>query len=318
MKNFWADLKNSIQGGGAIYALAPMAGITDSAFRQICKSFGADIVYSEMASVNALVHSPKKTLEMLKFSKVERPYVVQLFGSEPKNFIKAVKIVEDKIKPDGIDINFGCPVPKVARQKAGAELMKDLKLSREIIKAVIEDSRLPVSIKIRSQAGQVSALDFLKNIKDLDVKAVMIHGRSLKQGFSGPVNYKIIKEAKKYFKGAILANGGVQSFESAKELLNKTGAHGLGIARGTLGRPWIFKAVRTGQSVERSPRPIFRIALKHAKLAQKLKGKQAVIEMRKHLGWYVQGLPGAKKLRKDLVRVESIGDIEKAMKGMNK
>jgi len=319
MKNFWNDFKSSAQGRRAIYALAPMAGVTDSAFRQICKSFGADVVYSEMASVNALVYSPKKTLEMLKFSKVEQPYVVQLFGSELKNFIKAVKIVEKKIKPDGIDINFGCPVPKVARQKAGAELMKDLKLSREIIQSVVRticelSLQLPVSVKIRSQAGQVSALDFLKNIKDLDVKAVMIHGRSLGQGFSGPVDCQIIKDAKKYFKGVILANGGVKSYEDAQELLKKTNAHGVGIARGALGRPWIFKAASTGQSVERAPKPIFKIALKHAKLAQKLKGQQGIIEMRKHLCWYVQGLPGARELRKNLVKVESMGDIKKVLK----
>ena len=166
MDNFWDKLKKPI------YALAPMAGVTDSAFRQICKDFGADVVYSEMASVTALVYNPAKTLEMLKFSPKERPYVVQLFGSNPEHFAKAVKLVEKEIKPDGIDINFGCPVPKVARQKAGAELFKDLKLSREVIKSVIANTTLPVSIKTRTKVGTVDILEFLKYVSDLDIKAI--------------------------------------------------------------------------------------------------------------------------------------------------
>jgi len=123
MNNFWKKLNKPI------YVLAPMAGITDSAFRQICKSFGVDVVYSEMASVTALTYSPEKTLKMLEFSEIERPYVVQFFGNNPKHFSKAVKIIEKEINPDGIDINFGCPAKKVVKQGAGAELMKDLKLS---------------------------------------------------------------------------------------------------------------------------------------------------------------------------------------------
>ena len=216
MKNFYKKLKKPI------YALAPLAGVTDSSFRQICKKFGADIVYSEMASVTALVYSPEKTLEMLNFSKKERPYVVQLFGSNPEHFSKAVKIIEKEIKPDGIDINFGCPVPKIAKQKAGAELFKDLKLSKEIIKTVIENTSLPVSIKTRTHAGSINILKFLDYMSDLDIKAIMIHGRTLKQGFSGSVDYKIIKEARKHFNGIILANGGVIDKKISEELLNKT------------------------------------------------------------------------------------------------
>ncbi len=305
MKNFWFKLKKPI------FALAPMAGYTDSAFRQICKKFGADVVYSEMASVEALVHNPKKTLAMLKFSELERPYVVQLFGSNPEHFIKAVKIVEKKIKPDGIDINFGCPVRKVQKQGAGAILMDDLKLSRRVIKAVINNTKLPVSLKIRSQAKNIDALEFLRYMRDLKIAAVMIHGRTLAQGHSGSVNWQIIKSARKYFKGVILANGGVRIAEDAWQLLKKTEVDGIGIAQGALGRPWIFaKDAKIRQSTPRYAKEIFKMMLEHAKLVYTQKGDKGIIEMRKHLCWYVKGLPEARKLREKLVRVGNYKEIK--------
>jgi tRNA-dihydrouridine synthase B len=303
MKNFWQKLDKPF------YVLAPMAGITDSAFRQICKEFGADVVYSEMASTAALVYNPKPTLEMLKFAKIERPYVVQLFGSNPEHFTAAVKLVTQKIKPDGIDVNFGCPVKKVAKQGAGAVLMNNLKLAHEIIQVTIANTNLPVSIKCRSQVGNISVLKFLDSVKDLDIKAVMIHGRTLAQGHSGPVDFKIIKEAKKYFNGTIIANGGVKDCETAQKLLTKTGADGVGIGQGALGKPWVFREFRISNFEFRNEKRIETI-IKHAKLVYKCKGERGIIEMRKHLCWYVGGLPRAKELRRELVKVKSIEDIK--------
>ena len=331
MKIFWLKLKKKNK---PIYALAPMAGVTDSAFRQICKSFGADIVYSEMISATAIVYNSKKTLELMKFNKKERPFVVQLFGGKPEHFAQAAKFVTKKIRPDGIDINFGCPVKKVAKQGAGAELMNDLKLSRKIVKAVLANTNLPVSVKCRAQVGEVSALDFLKTIKDLPVAAVMIHGRSLAQGHSGSVNQKIIKQARQYFPGVILANGGVSNKKTAEELLNLTGADGIGIGQGALGKPWIFASVISSvsekslkgenyqykgflPSVEMTKKLVFETALKHAGLAYKLKGKQGIIEMRKHLCWYVAGLPNAGKLRQELVKVESLQGIRNVISSVS-
>lgn len=314
-KVFWKNLKKPI------YALAPMAGVTDSAFRQICKDFGADIVYSEMASATALVYNPKKTLEILKFSEKERPYVVQLFGSKPEHFAYAVQLIEKKVKPDGIDINFGCPVKKVLKQGAGAALMDNLKLAREVVKNVIDNTALPISLKLRSKASNVDALRFLDYMGGLDIKAMMIHGRTLAQGFTGEVDWKIIKKARNYFGGIILANGGVNTAEDALELLKRTGADGVGIARGALGKPWIFEEVRSKKlspqmrdGEVRSKKEIFRVALKHARLAEKLKGREGIIEMRKHLCWYVAGLPGASELRHKLVKVEKLEDVKKILK----
>lgn len=306
MKNFWVELKKPI------YALAPMAGITDSAFRQMCKDFGADVVYSEMASAAALVYNPKPTLEMLKFAKIERPYVVQLFGSNPKHFAAAVKLVTKKIKPDSIDINFGCPVKKVQKQGAGAVLMNNLKLAHEIIRVTIANADLPISIKCRSQVGEVNVLQFLQAIKDLNVSAIMIHGRTLNQGHSGPVDWRMIKEAREYFGGIILANGGVKDYQSAQELLKKTRADGIGIGQGALGKPWIFKQLTSPfPSPKLGEGDIGKIALKHARLVYKIKGEQGIIEMRKHLCWYVSGWPNASELRRELVKVSSLSDINK-------
>lgn len=305
MKSFWNKLNRPI------YALAPMAGVTDSAFRQMCRQFGADVVYSEMASVNALVFNPAKTLAMLEFSKIERPYVVQLFGSNPEHFAQAVKIIEKKIKPDGIDINFGCPVKKVQKQNAGAVLMNDLELSRKIIEATIAATSLPVSIKVRSRVGNVDVLQFLKYMKGLHIETVMIHGRALSQGHTGSVDHLIIKKARPIFSGLILANGGAKDYETAQRLLKETQADGIGIGQGALGRPWIFQQVKN-KNYELENDNIQKIALTHSELAHKLKGKQGILEMRKHLCWYVQGQPGAKEMRSRFVKANTLAEIKKA------
>lgn len=308
MVNFWQKLKNKKK---PIYALAPMADITDSAFRQMCFKYGADVLYSEMASATALFFTPEKTLEMLKRVPKEKPYVVQLFGANPEHFKKAVKIIEEKINPEGIDINFGCPAPKVAKQGAGAVLAQNLELSKKIIKTVIDSTILPVSIKLRAKSGEINCLQFLEYMKDLDIKAIMIHGRTLSQGFIGGIDTEIIKKARDKFNGIILANGGMKKAEDAPKILKLTQADGIGIARSCLGKPWIFKELKKGESFDFKKNKIFKIAKKHAKLAQLMKGEKGIIEMRKHLCWYIQGLPNSRKMREELVQVNSLKDIKK-------
>lgn len=320
--NFWEKLKKPI------LALAPMAGITDSAFRQVCKGFGADVVYSEMASAAALCYNPQKTLELLTSDKNEAPYIIQLFGSKPEHFVQAVRLLTDKKQisklqvtnyqlPQGIDINFGCPVKKVAKQGAGAVLMDRPKEAREIVKAVTDSTEMPISIKIRSLSGKTDALRFLDELNDLPLAAVMIHGRSMLQGHAGAVDYRTIKEARDHFGGVILANGGVTDKKTAQDLLERTGADGLGIARGALGRTWIFEQINNQQSAnnnQKTRQEIFKIALRHAKLAYKLKAEVGIIEMRKHLCWYVAGQPDASVLRRKLVTVNSLKEIKQILK----
>jgi len=324
-KNFWLQLNHPI------LALAPMAGITDSAFRQICRLNGADVVYSEMASVSALFFKPQKTLELVRFNKKERPYVVQLFGKDPAHFAKATKIITEKVKPDGIDINFGCPAKKVFGHGSGCALMPQKKLARKIITAVCENTNLPVSIKIRAGVKDTTALHFIENIKDLPFSAVMVHGRTYEGSFHGEVDFKIIEKIKKIIPDKIvLANGGTNTPEQALDILKKyPSIDGLGIARGAWGRPFIFKEI---QNILQNPsildeescpprrterydfNKIKKIMLKHAELVWEDKKELGMFEIRKHLAWYVKGFPGAANLRHQLVQAKSVKGIKNILK----
>lgn len=320
--NFWKKLKKENR---PILALAPMAGFSDAPFRRICKKFGADVLYSEMASATALYYASRskksiideevvKTLKLLSFDKKKESfYVVQLFGSNPEHFKVATKIISEKIKPDGIDINFGCPVPKINKQGAGSALMRDLKQSRLVIEAVLANTNLPVSIKIRLQSGSVDFKEFLQNISDLEVSTLMIHGRTLKQGFAGPADFKAIKEARQYFKGIILANGGINNLAEAKRALEESGADGLGLARGVLGRPWLFQEIKKNKKIEKTEKELYKMIYSHASLFLKLKGDGAIFELRKNLVWYLSGLPGAAKKRSLLVSASSLKEIKEIL-----
>jgi nifR3 family TIM-barrel protein len=313
-KNFWSKLKRPI------LALAPMAGITNSAFREICRANGADVVYGEMASVSALYFKPQKTLELVRFKKTERPYVVQLFGKDPAHFAQATRVITKEIKPDGIDINFGCPAKKVFGHGSGCALMPQKKLAREIISAVCENTNLPVSIKIRAGIKTTDALEFVENTKDLPYSAIMIHGRTYEGGFSGTVDFAICEKVKKIVpERIVLANGGIMTPEDAKNILeNYPLLDGLGIARGVWGKPYIFTQIKdllkSGKYAEYDFPKIKKIMIKHAESIWEDKGKLGMFEIRKHLAWYVRGFPGAAEIRKKLVTASSVREIKEILK----
>ncbi|MDD3285107.1 MAG: tRNA-dihydrouridine synthase family protein [Patescibacteria group bacterium] len=320
-QNFWQELKKRNQ---SILALAPMAGFTDIAFRQICSAYGADVVYSEMASATALFYNQEnddnETLRLLRWDRTkESRYLVQLFGSNPEHFALAARLICEKIKPNGLDINFGCPVGKVLKQGAGADLMKNLKQTRLVIESVLENSQVPVSVKIRAKAGDVSALEFVKNISDLPVSALMIHGRSLNQGFVGEVDFGLVKTIRPYFKGPVLINGGIVDLKSAQSALNLSGADGLGLARGALARPWLFQEIKEGREIIYNRGAISRLLYRHALSLVELKGESALLEWRKQACWYVQGLEGASQWRGRLVQVSTLTQLENILKdyGLN-
>lgn len=302
-KNFWSNLDKPI------LSLAPLAGFTDSAYRQIASDFGAQVVYSEMVSATALFYNSAETLDLMDFNpKKEKNYIIQLFGSEPEHFAKAAQIISKKIKPAGIDLNCGCPVKKVLKQGAGASLMSDPQKARKIIEAILDNTNLPLSIKIRAGAGKMDALKFLDKLAGLDIKAVMIHGRTLAGAFSGPVDLELIKDARQHFSGIILANGGINNPDDIKSVLKATQADGVGIARGAMGNPWIFR-----QESRPGAKEVFRLMKKHARLVYKLKGNNGLVELRKHLVYYVNGLEGASKLRASLVKINSLKDLDNAL-----
>jgi len=311
MNNFWLKLPKPI------IALAPMAGYNDSAFRQICREFGADVVYSEMISVDAIIHNNQKTFRMLKHNKKEYPLVFQLFGNDPEKFKQAVKIINKKIpsyglspcggspftrrgnseqkiggRVTGYDINFGCPAPKVTKTGAGASLMDEKEKAYQIIKAVCDNTDLPVSIKIRTKVKNTTAEEFINRVKDLSWTTVMIHGRTLNQGFSGEIDYVAIRKIKKLLPDKIvLANGGITDNQSAIRLLKKTGADGLGIARGALGNPWLFANIKKNNIISHGLTTRKKAILAHAKLFAH--DHPDLTPLRKHLIHYVRaGHPG--------------------------
>jgi tRNA-dihydrouridine synthase B len=321
MKNFWHKLKKPI------LVLAPMAGITDSPFRILCKNQGADVMYTEMTSADGLAYKGKKTLELLNFSGKQRPVVLQLFGKDPEKFGQALEVIKTLPKnqqPDGIDINFGCPAKKVTRHGGGVTLMRNLSHCREIIQAACEHSAWPVSVKIRSsinsldKKNKVTALDFINYVKDLPITTIMIHGRPFENPFQAEIDFEMIQEAKKIFPGIIIANGGIITPEKAKEMLKKTGADGIALARGLYGKPWLFKQIKNylkNDKYQELPWPrIKKIALKHAALNYQAKGDHGILEMRKYLCFYTKGLPSATGLRQKLVRVKTVGEIKKILK----
>jgi len=314
-KTFWEKLPKPI------LAVAPMAGLTDAAFRLLCRKNGADMTYTEMISIDALYYDSKKTMQMLAFDKKEKPAIVQLFGKRPELIPKAAQIIEE-MGYSGIDINFGCPAKKVVRHEGGVSLLRNLNLCHELVQAVCESTKLPVSVKTRTSIKkgnkEITVFDFLDKIKDLNVTTLMLHGRSYEQGFVGEPNYEIIREAKKVFPGIVLGNGGINTPEDAKKMLELTGVDGLGLARGLYGKPWLFNLIKeyleTGKYSNLTFKQIKKIAIDHAKLNYKMFGDHGIVEMRKHLCWYFRGHAQASKLREKMVRVVTVDDVKEALR----
>jgi tRNA-dihydrouridine synthase B len=310
-----------MQQKAPILALAPMAGYTDSAFRLICLKNGADIVYTEMISTEAIWRKNEKTLRMLDLLPGEKNIVIQLFGTSPESFAKSVKFIEkysarniaDK-KIIGIDINFGCPAKKVFNTGAGASLMLKPNLAREIIKSTIENTSLPISIKIRSGIRDKTAIWFLDHLKDLPIDTIMIHGRTYEQGFSGSAGFDQIKEIKKIFPTTtILANGNIDSPEKAKEILEKTNVDGLGLATHVLGNPFLFKQIKDYLKKQKYKKTNFRKVRKTFIFQAKkfLKYSDDLASFRKHLIFYLKNTPHAKQLRQQAIKSENLTDIKK-------
>jgi len=324
MKTFWQQLKSPI------LALAPMDGVTDSAFRQICQTNGADVVYTEFISSDALMHNARKALEKMRYVESERPVICQIFGHDREAFVAAAKLVQAK-GFDGIDINFGCPAKCVVRHGSGVALLREPHYCRELIESILDIVKIPLSIKVRTSIrkerkevdptceDRVTALDLVAAIKDLPVAAIMVHGRSYEQGHKGGVDAAMIRQVKEGFPGLVLANGGIYSPKDAKRMLEETAADGVGIARGAQGQPWIFQQtadfLTNGSYEQPTWSTVVATMLEHLEMAVQAKGHHGLFEMRKHLAWYVRGFPGAADMRSRLVRAESIEEIRNLLSG---
>ena len=300
--------------------LAPMAGVTDLPFRLLCKEMGCGLVYSEMVSAKGILYDNKNTTELLEIDPKERPVAVQLFGSDPEILGAMAK----KIEPypiDIIDVNMGCPAPKIVKNGEGSCLMKTPELVGKIVKSLVESQSKPVTIKFRKgfDDDHVNAVEIAKIAEANGAAAVAVHGRTREQYYSGSADWEIIRQVKEAVAIPVIGNGDVDSPEKAKAMLQETGCDGVMIGRGARGNPWIFHRILTFRETGYDPgKPSFPVVrdmmLRHARMLLEYKGEHTGIrEMRKHVGWYTAGFPHSAKLRARMNEVESLEELEELL-----
>lgn len=297
--------------------LAPMAGISNSPFRRICKEMGCGLIYAEMVSDKAIMYGNKKTIDMLYMTDFERPISQQIFGTDVSSFVIAAKYICSNMHPDIIDINMGCPVPKVVlRAQAGSALLKSPSKIYDIVKAVVDAVDVPVTVKIRSgwDSNHINAVEVAKVIEKAGASAICVHPRTRSQGYRGEADWSIIKAVKDNVNIPVIGNGDIKTPEDAKRMLDETGCDAIMIGRGVLGNPWLIEqtvAYLNGDLVSQ-PNRLDRVdmCIKHLNYLSDVKDeKVARLEIRNHIGWYFKGLPGANEIKNKVYQCDSIHDI---------
>ena len=295
--------------------LAPMAGVSEAPFRQICRRLGADVLMTEFLAAEAIKRGIRKTLEGCEFEEVERPIGIQIYGADADAMGRAAAIVTEAYRPEFIDINFGCPVKKVVQRNGGSGCLRDLDLVTRIIQAVVRATHLPVTVKTRSGWSEASRdpVGIALRMQDAGARAFTLHARTRTQMFSGRADWDEIARVVEALDIPVIGNGDIQTAEDVVRMRNHTGCAAIMIGRGAFGNPWLFRMARAllnGEARPANPSPAerFTVALEHAQLALRLQGdsRKTVVEFRKHLGWYTKGLPGAAALRERLFQVESM------------
>ena len=307
--------------------LAPMAGVTDQAFRTICRRLGADYTITEMVSAKALCYQDKKTIPIMELAEGETPAAVQVFGCDLSAMERAGAIIVEKAHPDIIDINMGCPMPKVANNGDGSALMRTPELAAQVVEAVRRGAgNTPVTVKMRIgwDKGSINCVDFAKRMEDAGAAAIAVHGRTRAQLYSGKADWSYIKAVKEAVSVPVIANGDVFAPEDAVRILNLTGADMVMIGRGSFGNPWLFrnaKALLNGEPIPPAPTVAERAdtAMEQFRLAAANKGEHiACLEARKHYAWYLKGIPYAGYYKEQICRVNTFEDLERITVGIKR
>ena len=297
--------------------LAPMAGITDMPYRSICKEFGAGLTYSEMVSAKGMYYNDEKTNLLTEKAENENPYAIQIFGSDSD----IMAIVAEKLseKADIIDINMGCPAPKVVKNDDGSKLMLNPKLIDEITKKVVQKAKVPVTIKIRKgwDEKNINAVEIAKISEANGISAITVHGRTREQFYSGKADLEIIKDVKEAVKIPVIGNGDIVDIETANKMFEYTKCDAIMIGRGSLGNPWVFKEIITGEKIEKKCEDVKKMILKHLKMLVDYKGEYTAIrEMRKHIAWYIKGFNNATEIRRNANQIENLEGLEELIENI--
>lgn len=301
--------------------LAPMAGVTDLPFRVLCSEMGVGLVCMEMVSAKAIMYHNKNTEALLQIHPSEGPVSLQMFGSDPSIMAKMAQEIEER-PFDILDINMGCPVPKVVNNQEGSALMKNPELAAEIVRQIVRSIHKPVTVKIRRGFDEehINAVEMAKMLEDAGAAAIAVHGRTREQYYSGKADWNIIREVKEAVSIPVIGNGDVDSPQKAKAMLEETGCDGVMIARAAQGNPWIFREVVSYLDTGILPkRPtiseVVDTVLRHGKMLEAYKGEYTAIrEMRKHIAWYTHGYPNASRFRQAINYMESMEEMESCMR----
>jgi tRNA-dihydrouridine synthase B len=313
MENFtWKKIKKPF------FVLAPMANVNNLPFMLLCKQMGADLVYSSMISSNAVVYNPEQTLEIVRFVPEEQPVIIQIFGYDAQIMTRAAREVSKKLKPAGIDLNLGCPAPKIVGNECGSALLRDLTKTLQLVKSIREGFEGQLSVKLRLGIKEFEVKEFCKELEAIGIDALTVHGRTAKQGYTGKANWDYIYEIADQLTIPVIGNGDISSWSQAYEKVEKGNLSGVMIGRASLGNPWIFKSIKDKASYSIEKDELIRVIRMHSALYAELVGeKKASREMRKHLAWYIKGFESASELRHMAVRVENLRDIEEIIGNIN-